>query len=239
MRQKNLMAEYMLRHQDLAKNMLPNCGQGKATANKLWDSLAVLLNAAGLPMKDAKSWWKVFADQKHNVKKKLSFNKASKQRTGGGPYEEKYLTTAEEQQLQATGMDVAVEGLGEVRTFGNSTLKKSLSKSLWPFPEAVNININCLGRLEIQPCKGHCGYSVTHFWRRASNVIFFQAKGTHDHPNPEAKESTEARRLFCNNRHIRNTSTTLTQRKTSRNNKSRCTNNHFMNPQHRLHKLEE
>ncbi|XP_049317088.1 uncharacterized protein LOC125779940 [Bactrocera dorsalis] len=124
MRQKNLMVEYILRHQDLAKNMLPNCGQGKAAANKLWDSLAVLLNAAGPPMKDAKSWRKVFADQKHNVKKKLSFNKASKQRTGGGPYEEKYLTTAEEQLLQATGMDVAVEGLGEVRTFGNSTPEK-------------------------------------------------------------------------------------------------------------------
>ncbi|XP_039969667.1 uncharacterized protein LOC120781510 [Bactrocera tryoni] len=124
MRQKNLKAENMLRHQDLAKNMLPNCGLGKAAANKLWDSLAVLLNATGPPMKDAKSWRKVFADQKHNVKKKLSFNKASKQRTGGGPYEEKYLTTAEEQLLQATGMDVAVEGLGEVRTFGNSTPEK-------------------------------------------------------------------------------------------------------------------
>ncbi|XP_050338612.1 transcription factor glial cells missing-like [Bactrocera neohumeralis] len=100
-------------------------------------------------------------------------------------------------------------------------------------------NRNCSGRLEIQPCKGHCGYPVTHFWRRASNVIFFQAKGTHDHPKPEAKGSTEARRLFGNSRRIRNTSTTLTQRKTSRNNKYRSTNNHFMNSQHRLDKLEE
>ncbi|XP_049301857.1 chorion-specific transcription factor GCMb isoform X8 [Bactrocera dorsalis] len=118
-------------------------------------------------------------------------------------------------------------------------LKWILSAQGLSYRRSNLLNRNCLGRLEIQPCKGHCGYSVTHFWRRASNVIFFQAKGTHDHPNPEAKESTEARRLFCNNRHIRNTSTTLTQRKTSRNNKSRCTNNHFMNPQHRLHKLEE
>lgn len=93
--------------------------------------------------------------------------------------------------------------------------------------------------MEIQPCKGHCGYPVTHFWRRANNVIFFQAKGTHDHPKPEAKGSTEARRLFGNSRRIRNTSTMLTHRKISRNNKHRSTNNYFMNPQCSLHKIEE
>ncbi|XP_055905341.1 transcription factor glial cells missing [Eupeodes corollae] len=57
-------------------------------------------------------------------------------------------------------------------------------------------NRNCTGRLEIQSCRGHCGYPVTHFWRQAGNAIFFQAKGTHDHPRPEAKGSSEARRLL-------------------------------------------
>ncbi|KAH8260013.1 hypothetical protein KR026_000369 [Drosophila bipectinata] len=58
-------------------------------------------------------------------------------------------------------------------------------------------NRNCNGRLEIQPCRGHCGYPVTHFWRRDGNGIYFQAKGTHDHPRPEAKGSIEARRLLA------------------------------------------
>ncbi|KAH8395168.1 hypothetical protein KR222_004030, partial [Zaprionus bogoriensis] len=64
-------------------------------------------------------------------------------------------------------------------------------------------NRNCTGRLEIQPCRGHCGYPVTHFWRRAGNAIYFQAKGTHDHPRPEAKGSTEARRLLAGGRRVR------------------------------------
>lgn len=51
------------------------------------------------------------------------------------------------------------------------------------------LNRNCKGRLEVMPCRGHCGYPVTHFWRHTEHGIFFQAKGTHDHPKPEAKNS--------------------------------------------------
>ncbi|KAH8285760.1 hypothetical protein KR018_002437 [Drosophila ironensis] len=64
-------------------------------------------------------------------------------------------------------------------------------------------NRNCNGRLEIQACRGHCGYPVTHFWRRDGHGIYFQAKGTHDHPRPEAKGSTEARRLLAGGRRVR------------------------------------
>ncbi|XP_019890139.1 transcription factor glial cells missing 2 [Musca domestica] len=52
------------------------------------------------------------------------------------------------------------------------------------------------GRLEIKPCRGHCGYPVTHFWRHSNNAIFFQAKGVHDHPKPEPKNSSVSKRAF-------------------------------------------
>lgn len=65
------------------------------------------------------------------------------------------------------------------------------------------INSNCTGRLEIQPCRGHCGYPVTHFWRHTDNAIYFQAKGVHDHPRPEAKGSSESRRALGSSRRIR------------------------------------
>ena len=55
-------------------------------------------------------------------------------------------------------------------------------------------NPACDGRLELMPCRGHCGYPVTHFWRHHGNLVFFQAKGVHDHPRPEVKASAEARR---------------------------------------------
>ncbi|XP_055847855.1 transcription factor glial cells missing 2 [Episyrphus balteatus] len=58
-------------------------------------------------------------------------------------------------------------------------------------------NKNCHGgRLEIKPCRGHCGYPVTHFWRHSGNAIFFQAKGVHDHPRPDPKNSTVSKRAF-------------------------------------------
>ncbi|KAL9698258.1 hypothetical protein quinque_001699 [Culex quinquefasciatus] len=52
------------------------------------------------------------------------------------------------------------------------------------------------GVLEIQPCRGHCGYPVTHFWRHTPSAIFFQAKGVHDHPRPESKSSGETRKIL-------------------------------------------
>uniref|UniRef100_A0A182Q0K2 GCM domain-containing protein n=1 Tax=Anopheles farauti TaxID=69004 RepID=A0A182Q0K2_9DIPT len=52
------------------------------------------------------------------------------------------------------------------------------------------------GRLEVLPCRGHCGYPVTHYWRHTEKAIFFQAKGNHDHPKPESKTSGETRKLI-------------------------------------------
>ncbi|XP_052868255.1 uncharacterized protein LOC128274187 [Anopheles cruzii] len=58
-------------------------------------------------------------------------------------------------------------------------------------------NRNCkAGRLEVLACRGHCGYPVTHYWRHTERAIFFQAKGTHDHPKPESKTSSETRKII-------------------------------------------
>ncbi|XP_008214127.1 transcription factor glial cells missing 2-like [Nasonia vitripennis] len=61
----------------------------------------------------------------------------------------------------------------------------------------------CTGRLQIHACRGHCGYPVTHFWRHTEHAIFFQAKGSHDHPRPEAKSTSEARRSVGAGRRVR------------------------------------
>lgn len=51
-------------------------------------------------------------------------------------------------------------------------------------------NLTCDGILEIQPCRGHGGYPVTHFWRHVPSLgILFQAKGFHDHHKPSTKSS--------------------------------------------------
>ncbi|XP_077165049.1 chorion-specific transcription factor GCMa [Paroedura picta] len=53
---------------------------------------------------------------------------------------------------------------------------------------------NCTGPLKLIPCRGHGGYPVTNFWRHEEPFIFFQSKGTHNHPRPETKLEAEARR---------------------------------------------
>ncbi|XP_055328876.1 uncharacterized protein LOC129581689 [Paramacrobiotus metropolitanus] len=56
----------------------------------------------------------------------------------------------------------------------------------------------CSGRLTVVPCRGHCGYPVTHFWRHSSHSIFFQSKGVHDHHRPEPKMTSESRKSTRN-----------------------------------------
>ncbi|KAG7455480.1 hypothetical protein MATL_G00257090 [Megalops atlanticus] len=53
---------------------------------------------------------------------------------------------------------------------------------------------SCNSPLELVQCRGHSGYPVTNFWRLDGKAIFFQSKGVHDHPRPESKSETEARR---------------------------------------------
>ncbi|NWS17142.1 GCM1 factor, partial [Pachyramphus minor] len=53
---------------------------------------------------------------------------------------------------------------------------------------------NCNGPLRLLSCRGHGGYPVTNFWRHEGQFIFFQSKGSHDHPRPETKLEAEARR---------------------------------------------
>ncbi|XP_068090727.1 chorion-specific transcription factor GCMb [Hyperolius riggenbachi] len=68
---------------------------------------------------------------------------------------------------------------------------------------------NCNAALELIPCRGHSGYPVTNFWRVEGKAIFFQAKGVHDHPRPESKSETEARRSAVK----RQISSSLSQKK--------------------------
>lgn len=70
------------------------------------------------------------------------------------------------------------------------------------FTSQISIRINHIfrsckgGRMQLRPCRGHCGYPVTHFWRHAPGGVFFQSKGIHDHERPDLKNSAETRRTL-------------------------------------------
>ncbi|XP_039952671.1 uncharacterized protein LOC120769632 [Bactrocera tryoni] len=65
-------------------------------------------------------------------KKKLSFNKALKQRTGGGPYNGKLITVTDELLIEAAGLEACVEGITNVSAFGNN-----------PTTQASTFIVNC------------------------------------------------------------------------------------------------
>ncbi|XP_075777378.1 chorion-specific transcription factor GCMb isoform X1 [Pelodiscus sinensis] len=91
---------------------------------------------------------------------------------------------------------------------------------------------NCNSALELIPCRGHSGYPVTNFWRLDGKVIFFQAKGVHDHPRPESKSETEARRSAIKKQV---SSSHLSQKKRLMNSETRRyhdSNGHFNNIPH-------
>uniref|UniRef100_A0A1I8HR09 GCM domain-containing protein n=1 Tax=Macrostomum lignano TaxID=282301 RepID=A0A1I8HR09_9PLAT len=48
------------------------------------------------------------------------------------------------------------------------------------------------GVLYLRQCRGQGGFPVTHFWRHANNgMVYFQAKGCHDHPTPDFRPQNE------------------------------------------------
>ncbi|XP_055906294.1 uncharacterized protein LOC129941630 [Eupeodes corollae] len=106
--QKSIMAEFMATHPGLAQNLITNSAQGKAIAEELWATLTNQLNDVGPPFKDAKTWKKVFADQKYQAKKKLSFNITLKHnKRGDYLYEQKRISLADQQILEASGLKLS------------------------------------------------------------------------------------------------------------------------------------
>ncbi|XP_055849563.1 uncharacterized protein LOC129914373 [Episyrphus balteatus] len=137
--QKTIMAEFMGSHPSLAQNLITTCAKGRAIAEKLWDTLTNKLNNAGPPIKDAKAWKKVFADQKYQAKKKLSFNKTLRKK-GNGDYlcEQKRLSVANQLILEASG--VKLESL---------VYKNTESHSSTASPVSYNENGNTEIKIEI------------------------------------------------------------------------------------------
>ncbi|XP_050335618.1 uncharacterized protein LOC126762709 [Bactrocera neohumeralis] len=69
---------------------------------------------------------------KNTKQKKRFFNKASKQRTGGGPYNEKLNTATDELLIEAAGLEACVEGITNVSAFENN-----------PTTQASTFIVNC------------------------------------------------------------------------------------------------
>lgn len=60
----------------------------------------------------------------------MSFNKESRKRTGGGPFQELALSSAEELILEAAGIEVAVDGLSFVEPFPKKVSKTNVDEIL-------------------------------------------------------------------------------------------------------------
>lgn len=124
----------------------------------------------------------MYADQKQMVKKKVAFNKSSKKRTGGGPYEEKVLSLAEEQILAAAGIEVAVEGLKNVQSFGSVQIECSQTK---------NLN-GSLENIDDLPCSSPCALTDTE--ESQIQCIFSSLMGTDENVEEKNSQPTKEKR---------------------------------------------
>ncbi|XP_055918680.1 uncharacterized protein LOC129950788 [Eupeodes corollae] len=89
------LVELMGRNVELARGFLK--GIQKTDVKKEWAAIAEQLNSKGPPVRDGDGWQKVWADMKHNVKKKMIHNAKELNSTGGGPNKLKILSPLEEQ----------------------------------------------------------------------------------------------------------------------------------------------
>ena len=71
------------------------------------------------------------------------FNKKSKAKTGGGPYEEMVPTKADELIISASGLEASVEGLSNTKTFDASTSSSQVQDDveyvLSSFPDGIDV----------------------------------------------------------------------------------------------------
>lgn len=93
-KQFETLVNFMMQNESLAKGYHKNTE--RAQIKEKWNDLKRKLNTIGPPSREAEGWMKVWADLKTGVKKKLVFNKAESQATGGGTFKQKVLTPLEE-----------------------------------------------------------------------------------------------------------------------------------------------
>lgn len=54
-----MLINHMVENDDVAKNRINNCAEGRICYSNLWKKITNDLNCAGPPIKDEKSWRKV------------------------------------------------------------------------------------------------------------------------------------------------------------------------------------
>ncbi|XP_058827717.1 uncharacterized protein LOC131687628 [Topomyia yanbarensis] len=98
---------------------------GKDKCSKLWMDMITKLNAVGPPVKTVAEWKRVWPTRKYKTKTKLSSNKKSPKKTGGGPYSVEELTFADESIIEACGLEATVTGIPGVASYGfNSEMEE-------------------------------------------------------------------------------------------------------------------
>ncbi|XP_058812429.1 uncharacterized protein LOC131676981 [Topomyia yanbarensis] len=133
--QLSLLDEFMNKHKELARGSFMKTENGKDKCNKLWVELKTKLNAVGPPVKTVAEWKRVWTTRKYKTKTKLSSNKKSLKKTGGGPYSGKELTFADESIIEACGLEATVTGIPGVASYGfNSDMEEEDDRSVENIP---------------------------------------------------------------------------------------------------------
>ncbi|XP_050339486.1 uncharacterized protein LOC126765844 [Bactrocera neohumeralis] len=79
---------------------------------ELWEGIASELNNIGPPIRSSSEWNKVWLDYKLKLKRKIAYNRKEIAATGGGPYNQRSLTTLEQAVDELLSLQQAVNPSG-------------------------------------------------------------------------------------------------------------------------------
>ncbi|XP_073841752.1 uncharacterized protein [Musca autumnalis] len=118
--QEDLLINFMEKHPNLAKGFAKG---DRTEIENLWQTLAENLNSVGPPIKETEAWKKAWIDKKSIIKRKLAANKKEVRATGGGPYNQMYISSKDEAIARLCGLYHVVDGIGNSVACGSQSVE--------------------------------------------------------------------------------------------------------------------
>ncbi|XP_073828494.1 uncharacterized protein [Musca autumnalis] len=107
--QEDILINFMKKHPNSSKGFAK---EDRTDIENLWQTLAENLNRVGPPIKETEAWKKVWIDKRSIIKRKFATNKKEVRATGGGPYNQMYISSNYEAIAMLCRLYNVVDGIG-------------------------------------------------------------------------------------------------------------------------------
>ncbi|XP_046802861.1 uncharacterized protein LOC124418933 [Lucilia cuprina] len=145
--QCKIFLQFMEKHPGLAKGFLKG---DKVKQEQLWIDLANQLNACGPPSRDVANWKKTWCDWRRSIKTRLAENKSSLKKTGGGQFQQHFVSPVEEQLAIICGIFQTVDGVAMAKTFATQSKETYFKSDVIIESESSAMVPNCENTIDLE-----------------------------------------------------------------------------------------